>query len=467
MLIHFNGAAQTVTGSQYLLEVNGKKILMECGLYQGHWEEAYKRNLNFKFDPATLDVVILSHAHIDHSGNLPNLLKNGYKGPIYATQVTCDLADLMLRDSGHIQEADTEYINKKRAKHGQKPIEPLYTIEDASQVKMQLKPVAYDQALEIVPGVKLTLVEAGHILGSASVVLDVKEEGRSYRLWFSGDIGRFKLPLLRDPQPPSNADYLIMESTYGDKIHGDPEKAYTELRDVVAKTIQRGGKVIIPAFAIGRTQELVYSLHRMIDAHEIPAVPIFVDSPLAVGATEIFMKYSSYFDDETHAFSRTGQHPALAFEQVAYISSVEDSKKLNSIDQPMIILSASGMADCGRIVHHIKNNIEDPRSTIVIVSWQAPGTLGRLLADRVQDLEIFGEHFYRRADVATIGGYSAHADQPLLVDYTKASHGRLKKVFLVHGEPGPAGALMQILQKDLKIPIEYPEMYAAVEIGKE
>jgi metallo-beta-lactamase family protein len=464
MIIHFNGAAQTVTGSQYLLEINGKKLLLECGLYQGRWEDTYERNVKFQFDPASVDAAVLSHAHIDHSGNYPNLIKNGYHGPIYATQVTCDLADLMLRDSGHIQEADAEYINKKRAKHHKPPIDPLYTVQDASLVKMQMKPTPYNQSLEILPGVKLTLVEAGHILGSASIVLDIKENGKSYRFWFSGDIGRYQLPLIRDPELPSETDYLMMECTYGDRIHANPDDAINEFREVVADTIKRGGKVIVPSFAVGRTQELVYELNKMIVAHQIPPVPIFVDSPLAVGASEIFSKYSSYFDDETNDFTRTGRHPALAFDQLTYIQSVEESKALNTIDKPMVILSASGMAECGRIVHHIKNNIENPKSTIVIVSWQAPGTLGRQLADREKEFEIYGEHFHRRAQVATIGGFSAHADQTMLANYALACQSHLKKIFLVHGEQKSAEALMEKIRANQKTPIKYPSLYEKVEI---
>jgi metallo-beta-lactamase family protein len=464
MILHFNGAARSVTGSQYLMEVNGKTLLFECGLYQGDWDDSYQRNLHFQFDPSGIDAAVLSHAHIDHSGNFPNLLKQGYTGPIYATQVTCDLADLMLRDSGHIQEADAEYINKKRARHNLPPQEPLYTAVDAGLVKMQLKPLPYDQGFEIFPGITLTLVEAGHILGSASVVLDVKEAGSRYRVWFSGDIGRYEMPLLRDPVLPSKADTLVMESTYGDKNHDRPEAAFEEFRSVVQTTIRRGGKVIVPAFAVGRTQELVYELNKMMTAREIPKVPIFVDSPLAVGASEIFSKHSSFFDDETHEFTRTGHHPALAFEQLTYVKTVEESKALNHIDKPMIILAASGMANTGRIVHHIKNNIEDPRSTIVIVSWQAPGTLGRQLADRQKEFEIHGEHFHRKAEVATIGGFSAHADQKMLLTYAKASCDTLKKIFLVHGEEKPAETLLQKIRAEVRTPIEYPELYETVEI---
>ncbi len=464
MIIHFNGAAQTVTGSQFHIQVNGKTLLLDCGLYQGRWEDTHARNSTFRFDPARLDAVLLSHAHIDHSGNLPNLVKQGFKGSIYATPVTVDLTDLMLQDSGHIQESDAEYVNRRRARKGLPPVEPLYTQRDASMVRMHMKNLPYDQPLELFPGVTVTMVEAGHILGSASVVLDINEDGRKYRVWFSGDIGRPGLPLIRDPRLPEDTDYLIMESTYGDKSHEDIEAAYDELRDTVKATIKRGGKVIIPAFAVGRTQEIVYNLNRMMQAREIPSIPIFVDSPLAVNATTIFARFPQYFDDETHEFTRSGRHPALAFDQLTYVKSVDESKALNRRGDPMVILSASGMAESGRILHHLANNIEDPKNTVLIVSRQAPGTLGRELADRAKTVEIFGETYRRRAEVVTIGGFSAHAGKNMLVRYATQCKGRLKKLWLVHGEEKSAGALMQALRAQMDIPIEYPELYERVEI---
>ena len=294
----------------------------------------------------------------------------------------------MLRDSGHIQEADAEFVNKKRARRGEPPIEPLYTIEDAAQVAAHFRRVDYNQPFEVIRGVTATLVEAGHILGSAAVVLDIDEAGRKTRLWFSGDIGRLKLPLLRDPVLPQAADYLMMECTYGDKLHRDPELAYAEFRDTVVRTFQRGGKVIVPAFAVGRTQEIVYSLNRMVSEGDLPRIPVYVDSPLAVNASEIFSHYPEYFDDETQKFIRGGSHPALNFPGLTYIHSVDESKALNGRSDPMVIISASGMCETGRILHHLRNNIENPRNTICIVSWQAPDTLGRLLAeqaDKVQD----------------------------------------------------------------------------------
>lgn len=464
MKIHFNGAAKTVTGSQYLLEVNGYHLLLECGLYQGHRKDFYEHNRTFGFNPAKLDAVLLSHAHIDHSGNLPNLVKQGLNAPIYTQRATAGLADVMLRDSGHIQEADVEFVNRKRAKRGEPPMEPLYTIADAARVNEYFRPVDYNQPVEPVPGVKVTYLDAGHILGSAAVVLDIDEHGRKYRFWFSGDIGRVGLPLLQDPVMPSAADYLMMECTYGDKPHEDPELAYVELRDAVLRAVQRGGKIIIPAFAVGRTQELVYDFNRMMSDGEVPAIPVFVDSPLAVETSQIFMKYADMFDAETQKFVRTERHPALSFPQLTYIHSVDESKALNDRHEPMIILSASGMAETGRILHHLRNNIQNPKNMILIVGWQAPDTLGRRLADREPMVRIFGEPYDRRAEVVTIGGLSAHAGQTMLLNYAQASKSSLRDLYLVHGEEDAAGVFMKLLSQNGFSNVIYPTWGDSFEI---
>jgi metallo-beta-lactamase family protein len=465
MRIHFNGAARTVTGSQHLLEINGSRLLLECGLFQGHRRDFYERNQNFSFEPRGVDAVILSHAHIDHSGNLPNLVKQGFSNPIYATPATAHLADIMLRDSGHIQEADIEFINKKRFRRGEPPAEPLYTMQNAAEVTQYLRPVSYDEPFEPVPGVIVRLVEAGHILGSAGVSLEIEEKGRKVHLWFSGDIGRHHMPLLREPVlPGGKVDYLMMECTYGDKPHEDFQVAYNELRDVIKRTVERGGKVIIPAFAVGRTQELVYFLNEMIAEGSIPSVPVYVDSPLAVHATEVFEQHPECFDKETHDFIRRHKHPALEFEQLTYTHSVEESKAINDRKGPLIIISASGMAETGRILHHLRNNIEDPRNVILIVSWQAPDTLGRRLAEREQKVRIFGEVFHRRAEVATIGGLSSHAGQTLLIDYAMSVKDQARQVFLVHGEERAAAALRECLgERGLKQTV-YPDWHESVEI---
>jgi metallo-beta-lactamase family protein len=458
MKIHFYGAARTVTGSMHLLEVNDHKLLLDCGLFQGRRKETYQRNRKFPFPPQDIDAVILSHAHIDHSGNLPNLVKQGYSGPIYTTYATAHLDNIMLLDSGYIHEKDAEYLNKKRLKQGKPQIEPLYTKEDAGRVAPLFDCVNYRDVFEPIPGVKAHLVDAGHILGSAAVVLDITENGKASRLWFSGDIGRPGLQLIGDPILPDKADYLIMESTYGDEKKRDPDEAFLEFREVIQRTIARKGKIIIPSFAVGRTQELVYCLHKMVEAGEIPKIPIFVDSPLAIRASQVFREHPECFDKETRDFiSEDKHHAALDFEGLRYTLSVEESKAINFTEPPFVVISASGMAETGRILHHLKNNIEDSRNTVLIVSWQAPHTLGRRLAEQKKEIKIFGKTYRRRAEVVTINGFSAHAGQTLLLDYATATKQTLSKVFLVHGEPRGAEPLMEKLNQAGIQDVEYPE----------
>jgi metallo-beta-lactamase family protein len=409
--------------------------------------------------------VILSHAHIDHSGNLPHLVKKGYDGPIYATKATAHLGNIMLMDSGYIHESDAAYINKKRARQGKPLIEPLYTQTDAAMVAQCFVGMAYEREFEPVPSVVARFVEAGHILGSAAIVLDIDENGRKFRLWFSGDVGRRGMPLLRDPVLPYDADFLLMECTYGDKPHRDFQLAFDEFHEVVLKTVNRGGKVIIPAFAVGRTQELVYCLHQLIDSGEIPRIPVFVDSPLAINASEIFMAHPEVYDEETKEFMRNDKrHAALGFDLLSYTRSVEESKAINEVKGPAVIISASGMAETGRILHHLKNNIEDPNNTVMIVSWQAPHTLGRRLAEREERVKIFGKAYTRRAEVATIGGLSAHGGQHMLVEYAAAVKDQVKKVFLVHGEERGAQPLMEKLNGIGISEVYFPDIHTSVEI---
>jgi metallo-beta-lactamase family protein len=466
MKIRFHGAARTVTGSKHLIEVNGHRLLLDCGLFQGRRKETYELNQRLPFDCRKIDAVILSHAHIDHSGNLPSLVKNGFEGPIYATPATAHLTDLMVRDSGYIHESDVRYVNKRRAKRGEPPVEPLYTVQDAERVKDHLQNVRYDRLFEPVPGVTARLVDAGHILGSASVQLDLEENGRRLRLWFSGDIGRRDLPLIRDPVMPQEVDCLIMESTYGDRPHAHPDQAFEELREVVARTVTRGGKVIVPAFAVGRTQELVYCLHRMIDGGDIPRIPVFVDSPLAVNVTDVFRAHREMFDDETWEFiiADKAHGAALGFDMLTYVRSVEESKAINRRKDPMVIISASGMAETGRILHHLKNNIEDKRNTVLIVSWQAPHTLGRRLVEGEKRIKIFGEVYHRKAEVAVVNGLSAHGGQQMLVEYALGVKDRVNKVFLVHGEPRAAEPLRELLKAEGLSEVYYPELNSVEEI---
>jgi len=448
------GAAKTVTGSMHLIEHNGHKLLLDCGTYQGRREESYQVNLNFPFYPAEIDAMILSHAHIDHSGNIPNLVKQGFAGPIYATNATIDLADIMLRDSGHIQENDIKYLNKKRRKEGLHDLKPIYTQKDAIMAMPQFRSLWYKEEKEVIPGVVAHFVEAGHILGSAAVVLDYQDEaGNPKRFWFSGDIGRYDVPILRDPVLPTGAQTVVMECTYGDKPHESMDDAYDEFVDAIRRTVSRGGKVIVPAFAIGRTQNLTYFLSDAIENGDIPDVPVIVDSPLAVNASDLYRKHTECFDDETWQFIAEHRMQGLDYHNIIFTRSVDESKALNDWNEPMIIISASGMAENGRILHHLKNNIEDGRNTILIISWQAPDTLGRRLADRERKVRIFGEEYFRKAEVVTIGGLSAHAGQNLLVDYALASKDTLENLILVHGEEDAASALIDRLAEFPELPV--------------
>lgn len=460
MKIHFWGAAQTVTGSAHYIEVNGSKILLDCGLFQGRRKKANKINRQFRFLPSEIDSVVLSHAHIDHTGNLPNLVKHGYKGPVHAQRATADLSNLMLRDSGHIQESDVRFINKRRAKQGKPLLEPLYTQEDASRACSQLVEQDYDKPFEVAPGVQATYVEAGHILGSTAIILDIDEKGQKTRLWFSGDIGRSNLPILRDPVFPYDAgvDYMLMECTYGDRPHASPQQAHEELRDVVQLVLNRGGKVIIPSFAVGRTQELVYSLHRMMDAGDIPSVPVFVDSPLAVNVTDVFRRHTECFDEEARHMLENDKHrAALGFDTLTYIRSVEESKALNNRHDPMIIISASGMMEVGRILHHLRHNIGDPKSAVLIVSWMAPYTLGRRLVEGEKRVKIYGEVYDRKCDVFKLRGFSAHAGQTALKEYALAVKGQAREIFLVHGEQRGADGLREVLHDAGMHGLNFPE----------
>jgi metallo-beta-lactamase family protein len=468
MKITFHGAAREVTGSQHLLEINGHKLLLDCGLYQGGRQESYEINSRFHYEPCELGAVLLSHAHIDHSGNLPRLVNQGYEGSIYTTFVTAHLAEVMLKDSASIQEAESESINKGSKSSGddseeKTSIRPLYTTADAEQAIQQMKGTPYQHTFEPIPGVQARFVEAGHILGSASIVLDIEEKGRKLRLWFSGDVGRPLLPLVRDPVLPEKADTLLMESTYGDMNHPSPEKAYAELRQALLKTFERNGKVIIPAFAVGRTQELVYKLNEMIEAGELPKVPVFVDSPLAINVSDIFSEHPQYFDEEAREFMGNGNDP-LGFKLLTYTSSVEESKAIDNLDGPVVIIASSGMAEGGRILHHLAHNIRDSRNTILIVSYQAPNTLGRQLAEGASQVKIFGDNFQRQADVVNIRGFSAHAGQDDLVEYAKASKDTLKEVYLVHGEEQAAESLRSKLKQAGLKKVVYPYLRQTIEI---
>jgi metallo-beta-lactamase family protein len=370
----------------------------------------------------------------------------------------------MTLDAAHIQEEDTQFLNKRRARKGEPPVEPIYTTPDAERAATQLVGQEYEARFEVVPGVTARLVEAGHMLGSAGVVLDIEEKGRRLRLMFSGDIGRRDLPLLRDPVLPHDVDILIMEATYGDMSHDTPALAYDQLLGLIRRGIKRGGKIIIPAFAVGRAQTLVYYLHLMFDHGDLPHLPVYVDSPLATNVTDIFRQHQEDFDEETLAFTRRDPgHSPFGFDMLTYTRSVEESKAINDVKEPVIIISASGMAETGRILHHLRNNIEEPRNMIILTSWMAPDTLGRRLLEGNKQVKIFGEEFEVRAEVAHIDGLSAHAGQDFLLTYANALRGRVKQVFLVHGEPRPVEILRQKMD-GLGAPIHYPALGDEVEV---
>jgi metallo-beta-lactamase family protein len=397
MEITFHGAVRTVTGSQHLVAVNGYKILLDCGLYQGSRKESYARNQNLPYDAPAVDALVLSHAHIDHSGNVPNLVKSGFKGNIVCTYATRDLCALMLRDSAKIQEYDIAYLNKKRRRQNEPPLTPIYSMGDAVESLKYFIGIGYERPFPLLPGVTLTFYDAGHILGSAIVVLDIADNagGAPRRLVFSGDIGRPDRPILRDPTIIDHADVLIIESTYGDRDHPDNVTASAQLKRIVNETYWRGGKLIVPAFAVGRTQELVYHLRQLVEARVIPhTLPVFVDSPMAIDATGIYRLHPEAYDEELETYlEESGHRDPFGFEMIRYTRSTQESKELNFLRDPAVIISASGMAEAGRILHHLKNNVEDARNTILIVGWQAPHTLGRRIVEKNKRVRILGEEY--------------------------------------------------------------------------
>jgi metallo-beta-lactamase family protein len=445
MLIRYYGAARTTTGSMFLLDVNGQQILFECGLFQGRREESTDRNRNFPFDPAKISCAILSHSHIDHVGNFPNLCRKGFAGNIYCTFATRDLAAIMLPDSAKIQEDDAQFVSKQRAKKGLPPVEPLYTQTDAERALQQFVAFNYDRPMPIAPGVTLTFRDAGHILGSAQVVLDVQESGRKFRFLFSGDVGRGNDEILRNPEHVENVDFLQVESTYGGRDHSLKENAVEEMARLLNETFQRGGKVIIPSFAVGRTQTIVYSLHQLTRAGRIPRVPIFVDSPLSVNATEVFRLHPECFNESTYRFLRETANP-FGMENLTYLREAAHSMKLNELKETAIIISASGMAEAGRVRHHLKNNICDPRNLLLFVGYCAEHTLGHAIVSGRSPVNIFGEPYEVRAQVASLDAFSGHADRNELRRYVEGISGDIKKIAVVHGEESQSLAFAETLR---------------------
>ncbi|MDZ7642536.1 MAG: MBL fold metallo-hydrolase [Desulfurivibrio sp.] len=469
MKLTFHGAAGTVTGSQHLLEVNGKRILLDCGLFQGKRKEAFELNRQGFYNGKKLDCLILSHAHIDHSGNIPCLVNSGFAGDIYTTQATRDLCAIMLMDSAHIQEQDVQFVNRIRQRHGQQPFEPLYTKEDVVRAMPQFVGISPGRPREILPGIHLTLTEAGHMLGSANVVLDIDEQasGQRRRLLFSGDIGQPGIPIIRDPVlPTAGADILIMESTYGNRRHPPYQDSEQELRRIVNETHQRGGCLLIPAFAVGRTQQLVYALHKLYLADAIPDLPIYVDSPLATRATDIFRLHPETYDREIRDFILQGNHDnPFGFETLRYTQTVAESKELNLLRRPAIIISASGMLEGGRILHHLRHRVADPKNTILITGWQAPNTLGRKIVEGQEKIKIFGEEFPLKARLEILTGFSGHADRDGLLAWAGAMERKPARTFLVHGESDAATALAASLKEQAGFSqLDIPELHQEFEV---
>lgn len=463
MRLSFHGAARTVTGSMHLLEVNGQRILFDCGLFQGRRKEAFERNRSLPFDPASIDCVILSHAHIDHSGNLPSLVKAGYRGAIYSTFATRDLCGAMLLDSAHIQEKDAEFVNHRKKLKGDDRITPLYTMRDAVEALTYFRGIGYHRPFMPARGITVEFLDAGHILGSAITVLTIEEDGRTRQLVFTGDLGRDDLPVIRDPERVDRADILICESTYGGRDRHSATDVEQELADVVLRTAKRGGKVIIPAFSVGRTQEIVYALHQLTKAGRIPELPVYVDSPLSTNVTDIFRLHPECFDEETCALLLSSGDP-FGFERLRYTRDVEESKKLNEQRVPSIIISASGMCETGRILHHLKNNIEDSRNTVLIVSYQAEHTLGRRLVEKAEEVRIFGNTYRRRAEVTVINGFSAHADRGELLAWIGAIKADPDHIFLVHGDPDQSEALAEGIRDARASEVTVPERGFSVDV---
>jgi len=473
MKIRFLGAVRGVTGSSHLIQVNDKKILLDCGMYQGRDEDL---NLEeFEVSPAEIDYLLLSHSHIDHSGRIPLLVKKGFKGKIYCTKPTYDLCQIMLMDSAHIQESEAEWKNVKAERSGKKLTEPMYTQQDAMNSFGYFMPILYDQIISIDENITVKFSDAGHILGSSIIEMWIKDESNALKIVYSGDLGMQERALLRDPTIIESADYLIMESTYGNRIHENIEKRIEGLVRIILKTVKREGTVIIPAFAVGRTQEIIYELNKYYDCHldqlcnekiDIRKIPVYIDSPLATKATEIFKQNANVFDDEARNSIMKGDNP-LEFENLHFTQSAEESKQLNNSNEPKIIISASGMCDAGRIKHHLKHNLWKKESSIVFVGFQAEGTLGRQIIDGEKDVKIFGEPIHIKAEIYNLEGFSGHADKQSLMNWLKGFKEKPKKVFIVHGEQESKISFAQEVEDTLGINCIIPEYNKVYEIGKE
>lgn len=477
MKITFLGATRTVTGSNFLVEGAGKKFLVDCGMWQGKAEQEMENSQEFEFNPSEIDFMLLTHAHIDHSGRIPKLYNEGFRNKVYAHKATCDLCALMLPDSGHIQEAEVEWKNKKRKRKGEEPIEPIYTAEDAVRCLEIFEPVQYDQIIEITPEIHVRFNDAGHMLGSSIIEVWVKEGENVTKTVFTGDIGNNDIPLLSPPTMIEDTDFLVMESTYGSRIHMRNDEKAEIFLDVVSETLDNGGTVVIPSFAVGRTQEILYEINKLKDEYgddeefrrkykTIMKAPVYVDSPLAISATEVFRENTELFDEETKEEIMRGDNP-LEFPGLKFTKTADESKALNEDQTPSIIISASGMCEVGRIKHHLKHNLWNPKSTILFVGYQAPGTLGYSIVNGAKTVKIFGEEIAVNARIEYIEGYSGHADQELLMNCIYSYIQKPKHIFLVHGEPESQDVLADKIEEETKIGVTIPEFGETYELNDE
>lgn len=466
MKITFLGATKMVTGSNFLVEGAGKKFLVDCGMYQGGDRDEMQNHEPFAYDVNEIDFMLLTHAHIDHSGRIPKLYKEGYRNPVITTKATRDLCSIMLPDSGHIQEQEIEWRNRKRMREGKEALPPLYTAQDAIDTMEIFKPVNYDEIIEIDPNIYVRFNDAGHMLGSAIIEIWVKEDGKETKAVFTGDLGNNDIPLLSSPTMIDNCDYLVMESTYGGRLHIRNDEKANLFLNIVSETLDKGGTVVIPSFAVGRTQEILYELNNLKDAQDseefkkkyatLMKAPVYVDSPLAISATEVFRENANLFDEETQALIERGDNP-LEFPGLQFTRTADESKALNEKNESAIIISASGMCEVGRIKHHLKHHLWDPNSTVLFVGYQAPGTLGRRIVDGEKVVRIFGEEIAVNARIEYIEGYSGHADQEWLMNFIYSFITKPKHVFLVHGEPNGQEILKAKIEEEAKLPVIIPE----------
>ena len=476
MKITFLGATKTVTGSNFLVEGAGKRFLVDCGLFQGKATEELENSEPFEFDINSIDFMLLTHAHIDHSGRIPKLYKDGFRKNVIATKATCDLCSIMLPDSGHIQEMEMEWTNKKRKRKGEEPLEPLYTAEEAARSLELFRAVKYDEVIEIDENIHARFNDAGHMLGSATIEVWINENGKEEKIVFSGDLGNNDIPLLSEPTMIEDADYLVMESTYGSRMHMRNDDKAELFLNIVSETLERGGTVVIPSFAVGRTQEILFEINKLKDKRddedfkkkyeELMRVPVYVDSPLAISATEVFEDNMELFDEETQKYISEGNNP-LEFPGLKFTRTVEESKALNESDESCIIISASGMCDVGRIKHHLKHNIWNPINTILFVGYQAPGTLGYSIVNGAKKVKLFGEEMAVNAQIEYIEGYSGHADQEGLLNFIYSFIKKPKHIFLVHGEPEGQEVLRSKIMETTNLPVTIPSFGETYEVTDE